>query len=105
MSSACSDPLQKSGYLQRFTSAGRRNLRSPSHERSIRLMEDQLIHFFAQAEVELHPEVLELVDGESLALVGTKFVGWLAPNCQRELSIAVLPDNNIGASPGSRDHA
>ena len=64
-----------------------------------------MIHFSAQAEVELHPEALKLVDDESSALVGTEFVGWLAPNCQRELSIAVLSDNNIGASPGSRDHA
>src|SRR5258708_33628544 len=71
-----------------------RILRSPSHQRSIRLMEEQFIHFPVRAEMELHPEALKLVDDEGSALVGTEFVGWLAPNCQRELSIVVLPDNN-----------
>ena len=57
-------------------------------------MEEQFIHFPARAEVELHPEALRLVDDEGSALVGKEFAGWLAPNCQRELSIVVLPDNN-----------
>jgi hypothetical protein len=40
-------------------------------------------------------KLLNLVDDEGSALVGDGvFVGWLAPNCQRELSIVVLPDNN-----------
>ena len=34
--------------------------------------------------------------------LGTQFVGWLAPNCQRQLSILVLPDNNSGASVAER---
>src|SRR5262249_54232824 len=71
-----------------------RHLRSPSHECSIRLMEEQFIHFPVRPEMELHPEALKLVDDEGSALVGTEFVGWLAPNCQRELSVVVLPDNN-----------
>ena len=57
-------------------------------------MEDQLIRFPVRAETELHPEALQLVDDESSALVGKQFAGWLASNCQRELSIVVLPDNN-----------
>ena len=57
-------------------------------------MEEQFIHVPVRAEMELHPEPLKLVDDEGSALVGTEFVGWLAPNRQRELSIAVLPDNN-----------
>jgi len=57
-------------------------------------MEDQFIHFLVRAEMELHLEALKLVDDEGSALVGTQFVGWLAPNCQRELSIVVLPDKN-----------
>jgi len=60
----------------------RRNLRSPSHERSIRLMEEQFIHLPVRAEMELHPEALGLLDDEGSALVGTEFVGWLGPNCQ-----------------------
>ena len=74
--------------------AGRRNLRSPSHQRCIRLMEEQFIHLPVRAEMELHPEALRLVDDEGSALVGTEFAGWLAPNCQRELSIVVLRDDN-----------
>src|SRR5215510_14496154 len=70
------------------------DLRSPSHERSIRLMEDQFIHFCVRAEVELHPETLKLVDDKGSTLVRTEFVGWLASQRQRELSIAVLPDND-----------
>src|SRR5882757_3342364 len=74
-----------------LASARRRNLRSPSHERSIRLMEEQLIHSPLRAEIELHPEALKLVDDEGSALVGTEFVGWLAPNCQREFSSLSCP--------------
>src|SRR5260221_4758754 len=77
-----------------LASARRRNLRSTSHECSIRLMEEQFIHFPVRAEMELHPEALKLVDDEGSALVGTEFVSWLGPNCQRELSIVVLTDNN-----------
>jgi hypothetical protein len=80
-----------------LASAKRRNLRSPSHERSIRLMEEQFIHFPVRAEMELHPEALKLVDDEGSALVGMEFVGWLAPNCQHELSIVVLPDKRVVA--------
>src|SRR5271170_5884569 len=75
------------------------NLRSPSHERSIRLMEEQFIHFPVRAEMELHPEALKLVDDEG------SFVGWLAPNCQRELSIVVLPGNNSRVSLAERPGA
>ena len=71
-----------------------RALRSPSRERSMRLMEDQFIRFPVGAEMELHPATLKLIDDEGSALIGTQFVGWLAPNRHRELSIAVLPDNN-----------
>ena len=72
-----------------LASARRRNLRSPRHERSIRLMEDQFIRFPVQPEVELHLKALKLVDDEGSALVGAEFVGWLAPKRQRELSIFV----------------
>ena len=48
----------------------RGNLRSPSHERTIRLIEDQFAHFPVRAEMELHPVALKLVDGEGSALVG-----------------------------------
>jgi hypothetical protein len=65
-------------------------------------MEDQFIYIPIRAAVELHPEALELVDDEGSALVGTEFVGWLAPNCQRQLFIVVLPDNNRRASPAER---
>ena len=65
------------------TSARRRNLRAPSRKCSIRLMEEQFIHLPVRAEMKLHPEALKLVDGKGSALVGTQFVGWLAPNCQR----------------------
>ena len=70
------------------------NLRPPRHERSIRLMEDQLIRFPVRAEMELHPEALKPVDDEGPALIGAELVGGFAPNRQRELSIVVLPDNN-----------
>ncbi|MBV8335793.1 MAG: hypothetical protein JO358_10225 [Alphaproteobacteria bacterium] len=72
--------------------SARRNLGRPGHECSIRLMEDQFIRFPASDEVELHPQALELVDDEGSALVGTEFVGWLAPNRQREFFVVVLPD-------------
>jgi len=66
-------------------------------------MEEQFIHFPVRAEMELHPEALNLVDDEGSALVGDGvFVGWLAPNCQRELSIVVLPDNNSRDSLAER---
>ena len=53
-----------------LASARRRNLRSPSYERSIRLMEEQFIRSLVRAEMKLHPEALELVDDEGSALVG-----------------------------------
>jgi hypothetical protein len=66
-------------------------------------MEEQFIHFPVRAEMELHPEALNLVDDEGSALVGDGvFVGWLAPNCQRELSIVGLPDNNSRDSLAER---
>ena len=34
--------------------------------------------------MELHPKALELVDDEASALVGIEFVGWLAPDRQRQ---------------------
>jgi hypothetical protein len=85
-----------------LASARHRNLRSPSHECSIRLMEEQFIHCPVRAEMKLHPEALKLVDDEGSALVGTEFVGWLAPNCQRELSIVVLRHNNSRGSMAVR---
>jgi hypothetical protein len=65
-------------------------------------MEEQFIHFAVRAEMELHAEALKLVDDEGSALVGTEFVGWLAPNRQRQLSIVVLPDNNSRSSQTQR---
>ena len=65
-------------------------------------MEDQFIDFPVRIEVEFHSEALKLVDDEGSALVGMEFVGWLAPNCQRELSIVVLPDNNSRDSLAER---
>ena len=65
-------------------------------------MEDQFIRFPVRAEMELHPEAFKLVDHEGSALVGTQFEGWLAPNCQHELAIAVLPDNNSRRSQAER---
>ena len=64
-------------------------------------MEEQFIHFPIRAEMELHPEAVTLVD-EGSALVGTEFAGCLAPNCHRELSIVVLPDNNSRDSLAER---
>ena len=60
-------------------------------------MEDQFIRFPVRAEMELHPEALELVDDEGSALVGTEFVGRLAPKCQRELAILALPERRSSA--------
>src|SRR5712671_468849 len=85
-----------------LASARRRNLHATSHECSIRLMEEQFIPFPVRAEMELHPEALKLVDDEGSALVGTEFVGGLVPNCQREVSIVVLPDNNSRDSLAER---
>jgi hypothetical protein len=65
-------------------------------------MKDQFIHSPVGGEVELHPEALKFVDDERSALVGTEFVGWLAANCKRELSIVVLPDNSSRASVAER---
>src|SRR5262245_23451078 len=80
-------------------------LRSLGHKRSIRLMEEQFIHFPVRADVELHPEALKLVDDEDSVLVGTEFVGRLAPQRQRELSIVVLSDNNSRDSMAERANA
>ena len=57
-------------------------------------MEDQFIDFPFRTEVEFHSEAFKLVDDEGPALVGTEFVCWLSRNCQRELIVVVLPDNN-----------
>src|SRR5215470_12653643 len=65
-------------------------------------MEEHFIYFPARTEVEFHSESLKLVDDEGSALVGTEFVGWLAPNRQRELSILVLPNNNSRDSLAER---
>ena len=91
------------GYFELNRQADKkRNLRSPSHERSIRLMEDQFVHVPVRAEVELYPEALQLVDREGSALIGAEFVGWFAPNRQRQSSIVVLPDNDSHASVAER---
>jgi hypothetical protein len=55
--------------------------------------------------VKFHSEALKLSDGEGSALVGTEFVGWLAPNCQGEMSIPVLPDNSGRGSVTKRADA
>jgi len=68
-------------------------------------MEDQFIHFPVRAEVELHPEALELVDDKGSTLVGTEFARWFAPDCQRQLIIVVLPDNDSRASIAERASA
>src|SRR5215471_10784809 len=95
---ATGSATERLGRDSDLSASARRHNRSPSHERSIRLMKDQFIHSPVGGEVELHPEALELVDDKGSALVGTELVGWLAPNCQRELSIMVLADNNSRAS-------
>src|SRR5262245_39581377 len=41
--------------------AGAGKLPSPRRERSIRLMEEQFIHFPVRAQMELHPEALKLI--------------------------------------------
>ena len=68
-------------------------------------MEEQFIHVPVRAQMEFYPVTLELVDDEGSALVGTKFVDWLAANCQRELFIAVLPDTNRRGSMAVRSDA
>lgn len=65
-------------------------------------MKEQFIHLPVRAGMELHPEAFELVDDEGSALVRAEFVGWLACNCERELSIVVLPDNDGRASMAER---
>jgi hypothetical protein len=65
-------------------------------------MEEPFIDFPVRAEMELPPEALRLVDDEGSALVGTEFVGWLAPDRQHELSIVVLRDNNSRRSLAER---
>jgi hypothetical protein len=57
-------------------------------------VEEQFIHFPGRAEMELDPEALKLTDHEGSALVGTEFIGWLAPNREHELSIVGLRHNN-----------
>ncbi len=47
--------------------------------------------------MELHPEAFKLVDDKGSALVGTEFVGRLAPNCQREVAILALPERRSSA--------
>jgi hypothetical protein len=61
-------------------------------------MEEQFIHLPLRGEMELHPEALKLGDDKGSALIGAELAGWLAPNCQRELAIAVLRHNN-GVAP------
>jgi hypothetical protein len=75
------------------------------HERSIWLMEDQFIYFPVRTEEEFHSEARQLLDEEGSALVGTEFIGGLAANCQREVPIAVLPDNDSRGSVAERADA
>ena len=100
--SSCPTADLRGSAIERLSALARRHNRPPSHERSIRLMKDQFIHSPVGGEVELHPEALKLVDDERSALVGTEFVGWLAANCQSELSIVVLTDNSRRASVAER---
>ena len=88
--------------MPKATELLRRDLRSPSRERSIRPMDEQFIHVPVRAEVKLHPEALQLVDREGSALIGAEFVGWLAPKRKSELSIVVLPDKNSHGSMAER---
>jgi hypothetical protein len=60
--------IERLGRDSDLSASARRHNRSPSHERSIRLMKDQFIHSPVGGEVELHPEALELVDDERSAL-------------------------------------
>ena len=62
-------------------------------------MEEQFIHFPVRAQMELHPEAIEVVDDKGSALIGTEFVGWLAPKSQREPSIIVLPRQPTVVAP------
>src|SRR5262249_20485566 len=77
-----------------LASARRHNLRSPSQQRSIPLVEDQFLPLPLRAEMELYAEALKLGDDKGSALIGAEFAGWLASNCQRELAIGVLRHNN-----------
>ena len=56
-------------------------------------MENQFIDALVRAETELDAEVPKIADDEGSALIGTQFVGGLTPDCQREFSRVVLPDN------------
>src|SRR5262245_6691364 len=81
-------------FLRRRTRTGarrrrRHKLRASGQESPIWLMEDQFVHVPIRAEIEFHSEALELVDDEGSALIGIEPVGWLAPECQRELPVAV----------------
>src|SRR5215471_19207593 len=91
--------------MDNLVSERRRNLRSPAHERSIRLMEHQFVRFPVRPEMELRSEALKLAGDEGPALVGTELVRGLAPNCQSELSIAVLRDNDSRGSEAVRADA
>jgi hypothetical protein len=68
-------------------------------------MEGQFVHFPVRADVELHPETRELVDGEDSAMVGTELPGWLTAWSQRELSIVVLRDDDSRDSLAERSDA
>src|SRR5262249_44322626 len=72
----------------------RPHLRAPRHERSIRLMEYEIIDLPVRAAAELHPESLVRVDDEAWPLIGTQFAGRFGPDRQCELSVTVLPDDN-----------
>ena len=61
-------PKDRGKGAQPWGSARRRNLRSPSDEDSIRLMEEQFIHFPVRGEMELHPEALKLWASTSRSL-------------------------------------
>jgi hypothetical protein len=56
--------IERLGRDLDLSASARRHNRSPSHERSIRLMEDQFVHVPVRAGMELHPEALKLVDDE-----------------------------------------
>jgi len=68
-------------------------------------MEDQFIHFPVRPEMELRSEALKLADDEGPALVGAELVRGLVPNCQSELSIAVLRHNDSRGSEAVRADA
>jgi hypothetical protein len=58
--------------------------------------------FPVQTKAEFHSEAFRLGDDEDPVLVGSQFLGWLAPNCQREASIVIPPDNNSCGSVAER---